>query len=211
MTANSMVPLDSTDRRISRHGLIDTVSRFERDPSRSKQRPGVASNRHWRRLLSTTSLLLAALAFFGAPSSGGSIRQDASSSKQAAPDLKSFVGTWKATFKGDVFATLILKEQDGKLSGTLNNFDITTDKEGNLTDGTHTDNGDAPLLNIHFKSGALYFIVLEKDQYSAGMNWKFVPLNAQESELTPLLELQDNVPPNVVIKPIRMLREHPKQ
>jgi hypothetical protein len=62
------------------------------------------------------------------------------------------------------------------------------------------------LLNVHFKSGALYFVVLEKDQYSAGMNWKFAPLNVEEGTLAPLLELQDNIPPNVVIKPIHLLR-----
>lgn len=136
-------------------------------------------------------------------------RQSAAPAKDA-PDLKSFVGTWKATFKGQVFATLILKEQDGKLSGTLNNFDVVTDKDGNLIEGTHADDGNAPLLNVRFKSRALYFVVLEKDQYSAGMNWKFTPVNAQEGTLTPLLELQDNIPPNVVIKPIQMLRVRAK-
>jgi hypothetical protein len=137
-------------------------------------------------------------------------RQGATAAKEDAPDLKSFAGTWKGSFEGSVFATLILKEQNGKLSGTLNNFDVVTDKEGNLIGGTHADSGDAPLLNAHFKSGALYFVVLEKDQYSAGMNWKFMPLNAEEGTLTPLLELQDNIPPNVVIKPIQMFRVRAK-
>jgi len=134
--------------------------------------------------------------------------------KQAAdsqPDLKAFVGTWKATYKGDVFAILILKEQNGKLSGTLNNFDISVDKDGNLNDNTHKDDGDAPLLNVRFKSGALYFIVLEKDQYRSGMNWKFAPLNAQEGELTPVLDQQEDIPKDTVIKPIRMLRDRAKQ
>lgn len=157
-----------------------------------------------------TSLLLLAFACFGALSPSASSHQSSTSAKENSPELKSFVGTWKASFKGSVFATLILKEQDSKLSGTLNNFDVLTDKDGNLIDGTHADEGDAPLLNVHFKSGALYFVVLEKDQYSAGMNWKFTPLNAQEGTLTPLLELQDNIPPNVVIKPIQMLRAHTK-
>ena len=157
------------------------------------------------------SVLLLAVGCLCALSLSASTSQNATSSKEnAAPDLKSFVGTWKATFKGQVFATLILKEQDGKLSGTLNNFDVVTDKAGNLIDGTHADDGDAPLLNVHFKSGALYFVVLEKDQYSAGMNWKFTPLNAQEGTLTPLIELQDNIPPNVLIKPIQMVRVHTK-
>ena len=156
------------------------------------------------------SLFLLTVASFGLLRLSAASCQGNARAKEDAPDLKSFVGTWKATFKGQVFATLILKEQDGKLSGTLNNFDVVTDQAGNLIDGTHADEGDAPLLNAHFKSGALYFVVLEKDQYSAGMNWKFAPLNAQEGTLTPLLELQDNIPPNVAIRPIQMLRVHAK-
>jgi len=114
-----------------------------------------------------------------------SARQNSKPSDEKPPDLKSFVGTWTATYKGDVFATLILKPVNGKLTGTLNNFDISTDKEGNLADGTHKDDGDAPLLNVRLKDGALYFIVLEKDQYRPGMNWKFAPLNVDEGELLP--------------------------
>jgi len=158
------------------------------------------------------SVLLLAVACLCALSLSASTYQNATTPRKeiVAADLKSFVGIWKASFKGSVFATLILKEQDGKLSGTLNNFDVVTDKDGNLIEGTHADDGNAPLLNVHFKAGALYFVVLEKDQYSAGMNWKFMPLNAQEGMLTPLLELQDNIPPDVAIKPIQMLRSHTK-
>jgi hypothetical protein len=137
-------------------------------------------------------------------------RQNANQSSEKLPDLKAFVGTWTATYKGDVFATLILKEERGGLSGTLNNFDINVDKDGNLIDGTHKDEGDAPLLDVHFKSGALYFTVLEKDQYRDGMNWKFVPLSARRGELTPLLEHQEDVPKDYVVKPIHVLREAPK-
>ncbi len=162
------------------------------------------------RVLFAACFLLSAFACLAASLSSAFAGQDAEQAKDNPPDLKSFVGTWKATFKGDVFAVLILKEQDGKLSGALNNFDISVDKEGNLDDGTHEDDGDAPLLNVHFKSGALFFIVLEKDQYRAGMNWKFVPLNSQEGELTPVLDHQEDVPKNVVIKPIRMIREKTK-
>jgi hypothetical protein len=128
----------------------------------------------------------------------------------AQPHLKAFVGTWNGRYKGDVFATLILKQERGSLSGTLNNFDLSVDKQGNLIDGTHKDDGDAPLLNVHFKSGALYFVVLEKDQYRNGMNWKFVPLNAQHGELTPVLDHQEDVPQDLVVKPIPMEREPTK-
>lgn len=127
------------------------------------------------------------------------------------PDLKAFVGTWKGSFQGKVFAILILKEQNGSLLGTLNNFDISVDKNGNLTDDTHADTGDAPLLNARFKNGALLFLVLEKDQYREGTQWKFVTKSADQGELTRMTEDDPDWPPGLVIKPIRMVREHPKQ
>jgi hypothetical protein len=132
-------------------------------------------------------------------------------SRDAAPDLKTFVGTWKASFKGGVFAVLVLREERSSLAGTLNNFDISVDQDGNLGDGTHKDSGDAPLLNAHFKSGALEFVVMQKDQYAPSTQWKFVPKSADEGELTPLLEHQVNAPKDMVVKPIRMVRERPSK
>lgn len=155
-------------------------------------------------------VLLLGLASLAAVSLPAIAHQADKQANESQPDLKAFVGTWKAMFKGDVFAILMLKEQGGRLSGTLNNFDLSVDKDGNLVDGTHKDDGDAPLLNVHFKSGALYFIVLEKDQYRAGMNWKFVPLNAQEGELTPVLDQQEDIPKGTIIKPIHMVRDRAK-
>jgi hypothetical protein len=132
-------------------------------------------------------------------------------SKDAATDLKSFVGTWKASFNGEVFAVLVLRNERGSLAGTLNNFDISVDKDGNLSDGTHKDSGDAPLLNARFKSGALEFVVMQKDQYAPSTQWKFAPKSADEGELTPLLDHQVNAPKDMVVKPIRMVRERPSK
>jgi hypothetical protein len=132
-------------------------------------------------------------------------------SRDAAPDLETFVGTWKASFNGEVFAVLVLRKDHDSLAGTLNNFDITVDKDGNLSDGTHKDSGDAPLLNAHFKSGALEFVVMQKDQYAPSTQWKFAPKSADEGELTPLLEHQVNAPKDMVVKSIRMIRERPSK
>jgi hypothetical protein len=55
------------------------------------------------------SVLLLAIAGLGSLSLSGSTRQSAATAKEDSPDLKFFVGTWKASFKGTVFATLILK------------------------------------------------------------------------------------------------------
>jgi hypothetical protein len=130
---------------------------------------------------------------------------------EAPPDLKAFVGTWKATFHGEVFAVLVLREEHGSLAGTLNNFDLSLDKEGNLSDGTHKDSGDAPLLNARFKSSALEFVVMQKDQYAPSTQWRFVPKSADTGELTPLLEHQVNAPKDMVVKPIPMFRERPSK
>jgi hypothetical protein len=156
-------------------------------------------------LLLFACVCLAVLPF---PVSAGQVSRQ---SKENLPDLKSFVGTWKASFKGEVFATLVLTEKDGKLTGTMNNFDVSFDKEGNLADSTHKDLGDAPLLNAHFQSGALFFVVMEKDAYHPSATWKFVPQSADEAELTLLLDNQPEAPQVRIIKPIRMLRDHTKK
>lgn len=127
--------------------------------------------------------------------------------KDATPGLKTFLGTWKASFNGEVFAILVLREERGSLAGTLSNFDISVDKDGNLVDGTHKDSGDAPLLNARFRSGALVFVVMQKDQYAPSTEWKFIPKSPDEGELTPLLDHQANAPKDMIAKPIRMVRE----
>jgi hypothetical protein len=131
-------------------------------------------------------------------------------SKESKPDRKAFVGTWKASFHGEVFAVLVLEEHRGELEGTMNNFDIGVDRDGNLTDDTHKNTGEAPLFNVQLRSGALYFLVPEKDAYSQPTEWKFVPKTAEEGELIVQRDDALNAPPGLVIKPIRMVRERPK-
>jgi hypothetical protein len=145
-----------------------------------------------------------------APRSAPSARQSADRAKETPPDLKTFVGTWKASFNGEVLAILVLNQQGGTLIGTLNNFDINVDKDGNLIDPTHKDQGDAPLLNVRVRSGALLFVVMQKDQYAPSTEWKFVPKSADEGELTPVTDHQVNAPKDMIVKPIRMVRERAK-
>jgi hypothetical protein len=168
-----------------------------------------------RRMLAVVLCFLGYFLFLAAPDfaasrSTTSAIQIADQAKETTPDLKTFVGTWKASFRGDVLVILVLKEQGGALTGTLNNFDISVDKEGNLIDPTHKDQGDAPLLNARFRSGALVFVVMQKDQYAPSTEWKFVPKSAEEGELSPVLDHQVNAPKDLIVKPIRMVREHAK-
>jgi hypothetical protein len=131
--------------------------------------------------------------------------------KEAKPDLKPFLGTWKGSFGGKVFAILVVKQDErGDISGTLNNFDIGRDKDGNLDDDTHIDVGDGPILNVHLRAGALYFVAIQKDQYAPSTEWKFVPKNASEGELTQMLDGQPYSPNGSIPKPILMLRAHLK-
>jgi hypothetical protein len=159
--------------------------------------------------LLASSLFLACVCF-GEPPLTILARQNDVQAKENPSDLKLFVGTWKATFQGEVFAILVLKEHDGVLSGTLNNFDLVVDKEGNLVEGTHKDQGEAALLNPHFKSGALVFVVMQKDQYYPSTEWKFIPMTAQEAELTPSANNPPYANSGSSVKPIPMVRERLK-
>jgi hypothetical protein len=154
--------------------------------------------------------LLAAFSGFGASAPSAFAGQSGQQTKEAQPDIKPFLGTWKASLKGEVFAILVVREDRGSVAGTLNNFDIGRDKDGNLNDDTHKDFGDGPLLNVRIKSGALYFVAIQKDQYAPSTEWKFVPKNAQEGELTQLIDGQPYSPNGSVPKPILMVRERTK-
>jgi hypothetical protein len=156
------------------------------------------------------SLLLACLGFL-APRVKALAGQNDVQTKENPPDLKSFVGTWKATYQGEVFAILVLKQdRGGTLAGTLNNFDLVVDKEGNLLEGTHKDQGEATLMNPHFKSGALVFVVMQKDQYYPSTQFTFVPKGTQDGELTPSPNNPTYANSNSIVKPIPMVRERPK-
>ena len=135
------------------------------------------------------------------------IRAARQSNSQSSPNVRAYVGTWKATFRGKVFAILVLREHRGALEGTLNNFEIAVDKQGNLTDGTHIDLGVAPLISPRFKDGALIFTVAQKDAYAQTTDWSFVVKNSREGELTEILDNQIELPASTIIKPITMFRE----
>jgi len=171
------------------------------------------ANRHELAALLLGGSLFLVLAGVAAssPSALAGQSETAQQTKEAKPDLKPFLGTWKGSFGGRVFAILVVKEDErGEIAGDLNNFDIGRDKNGNLDDDTHIDVGDGPLLNVHIRSGALYFVAIQKDQYAPSTEWKFVPKSSSEGELTQMLDGQPYSPNGSVPKPILMLKDHPK-
>jgi hypothetical protein len=152
----------------------------------------------------TNSLFLGLLALFFVVAPAIWARRQENAKTQ--PDLHAYVGTWKAKFRGKVFAILVLRENRGSLEGTLNNFEIAVDKQGNLADGTHIDIGVSPIISPRFKHGALIFTVAQKDAYSQTTDWSFVVKNKHEGELTEILDNQIEVPTSTVVKPIPMFR-----
>lgn len=162
------------------------------------------SSRNIAATLLACSLFISFAAICAVPSARARQRRGSSAGK--TPDLRTYVGTWKASFRGKVFAILVLREKDGSLEGTLNNFEIAADKDGNLTDGTHIDIGVSPLISPRFKDGALIFTVAQKDAYSQTTDWSFVLINDNKGELTENLDNQLETPKSMVIKPISMIR-----
>jgi hypothetical protein len=149
------------------------------------------------------AIALAAI-FVALPASG---RSQTNAAVETSPNLRAYVGAWKASFQGKVFAILVLREKHGSLEGTLNNFEIAVDKQGNLADGTHIDIGVSPLISPRFKNGALIFTVAQKDAYSQTTDWSFVVKSSREGELTENLDTQLEAPMSTIVKPIRMFRE----
>jgi beta-lactamase regulating signal transducer with metallopeptidase domain len=71
-----------------------------------------------------------------------------------AVDLQKFVGTWQARFKGEIFQTIKLEKQQGKLAGSVSRGEIQTDKDGELT-SAHVIDGTDPIVEVRLTGGIL--------------------------------------------------------
>ena len=155
-------------------------------------------------------LALAGLAVFAHSASAGAERNHSADERRAGRS-EALPRHLEGELRGKGFCDPRAEaRREGRHRRHLNNFDIGRDKNGNLDDDTHIDFGDGPILNVHVKSGALYFVAIQKDQYSPSTEWKFVPKTASEGELTQMLDGQPYSPNGSVPKPILMLRDHPK-
>jgi beta-lactamase regulating signal transducer with metallopeptidase domain len=75
-----------------------------------------------------------------------------------------FVGTWQARFKGNVFETIKLERQQGKLTGSVRGADIEVDKDGELTSAHAIDSSDPDrIVEATLASGMLRITIKEKD------------------------------------------------
>jgi len=168
----------------------------------------MAKGKYTRACERNTRLSIAGLFLLIFSAIAPALRSAQQSKSSAQPELRAYVGTWKASFRGKVFAILVLREDSrGALEGTLNNFEIAVDKHGDLIDGTHIDLGIAPIISPRFKNGALIFTVAQKDAYAQTTDWSFAVKNKREGELIENLDNQIELPASTVIKPIPMFRE----
>jgi hypothetical protein len=88
----------------------------------------------------------------------------ASGTPNNAAELHPFVGIWNATFKGKVFETIKLEDQQGKLVGTVRGATIQLDNNGELTSAHAIDSNDPfPILEAKLVSGVLRITTKEKD------------------------------------------------
>ncbi|MGA9355612.1 MAG: M56 family metallopeptidase [Terriglobales bacterium] len=79
-------------------------------------------------------------------------------------DLQAFVGTWQARFKGNIFETIKLEKQHGKLTGTVRGAEIEVDNDGGLTSAHAIDTSDPnPIVEATLAGGILRIAVKERD------------------------------------------------
>jgi hypothetical protein len=114
-------------------------------------------------------------------------------------DLQPYVGTWCAKFKGKTFVTIVLKKQDGKLTGTGSHSEIQVDKNGELTSAEQLD-GSEPILEAKLTNGILRLTIKEEDSQDL-IQFEMKLTGANQAELRIL------APPDVPVpKPWKLER-----
>jgi len=118
-------------------------------------------------------------------------------------DLRPYVGTWQAKFKGKVFQTIKLEKKDDTLGGTVSHADIKVDpKSGELTEATASDDNDA-IVEARLRNGAL--LITEPDE----IQFEMKITGADEAQLQIVIpkDASNEVP---TPKPWKLVRVKPK-
>jgi len=113
-------------------------------------------------------------------------------------DLRAFVGTWQAKFKGKTFQTIKLAKKQDTLTGTVTHADIIVDpKSGELTD-VNAPAGDDPISETKLTNGTL-LITSEDVQFEM----KLTGANQARLQVVIPPEVTGTVPP---VKPWKLER-----
>ncbi len=110
-----------------------------------------------------------------------------------------FVGTWHAKFKGKIFETIVLNNQDGKITGTVSRGEIQLNDNGELTSAEQIDGSD-PIIDAKVAGKTLLITCKDEDGDSIKAE---ITLTAEGQA-----ELQMVTPPKVSApKPWKLGRE----
>lgn len=151
--------------------------------------------------LATPSQVIAAQAFTGEVP-GVSVHQDKVEKPPEKPQLRDFVGVWKATFQGKTFTVLTLKLENDKLAGTLSTGEVDLADDGEVSNVNQEIGEDRAIFDIKLDGQILSF----KDKDGDDVNSLEMKLTGENrAELWFLLP--DQLPQGMPVpKPFRMTR-----
>ncbi len=130
---------------------------------------------------------------------GSAFSLQAAPTNDANAGLEQFVGTWHAKFKGKIFETIVLNNQDGKITGTVSRGEIQLNDDGELTSADQIEGSD-PITESKIIGKTLFITCKDEDGDSIKAEIK---LTADDQA-----ELQMVTPPNVSApKPWTLERE----
>jgi beta-lactamase regulating signal transducer with metallopeptidase domain len=185
-------------------GIFDTSNLEARIMNLLQRRNKISRNK--TALLLLASCVLFAGTCFAVSSFSVSILQTNQSPSAKDADFRPFRGTWKASFQGEVILIITLKEENGKPFGTSESGFIHMDEKGEITDATSAEGREkAPLGNLHFQSGAMYFDV--PDSPDPPIKFKLTLRGPNEADAQILPEGLPEEMKKMVFKPIPMVRE----
>ena len=120
------------------------------------------------------------------------------------PKISEFAGTWQGKFNGNLYVTLKLTKEGDHLTGTITNFDITTDPQGNLTAAT-VKQGESQVSEARIADGALLVVVKDsgaKDGDDTDI-YRMTLTSTDAAEFAPQAAVADG---NAVVKPLKLER-----
>jgi len=151
--------------------------------------------------LATPSQVAAAQAFNG-ELSGVWVLQDKAEKPLEKPQLRDFVGVWKATFQGKTFTALTLKVENDQLAGTLSTGEVDLGTDGEVSNVNQEVGEARAIFDIKLEGQILSF----KDKDGDDVNSLEMKLTGENrAELWFLLP--DQLPQGMPVpKPFRLTR-----
>ena len=95
------------------------------------------------------------------------------------PAASDYAGTWHWIFEGKPFATMVLEQKDGVLTGTVTNESMHMDEQGRITD-VRSRPGSSPIVRTSIVNGVL--VIVEKDGDDE-LEWAMKLTSATTAEL----------------------------